>query len=104
MAVSPAPKTGQNFAAVSKVVGWVKIGPNPSAACHAHQTRTKATIKRKGALKVSSHLIDSMPRTMKWTLMTQKIMKQRNSPDEMPRTGRFCLVDGSKPKMAAAVA
>ena len=65
MAVSPAPKTGQNFAAVSRLAGWLKIGPNPSAACHAHQMRTKPTSNKKGALSDSIHFIASMPRTMK---------------------------------------
>ena len=61
-------------------------------------------MSRKGALATSIHLIESMPRTINQTFTAQKIMKQRNSPAEMPSTGRGCRAAGSNPRITAAVA
>ena len=59
---------------------------------------------RKGAAKISSHLIESIPLTMTKMLIAQKMRKQKNSPPEMPMTGKAVFSEGSNPKMIAAIA
>jgi hypothetical protein len=63
------------------------MGPKPSAAPQAQPIRARPTTSRNGALAASSHLIDSMPRTMNQTFTAQNSMKQRNSPAEIPSHG-----------------
>ncbi len=100
-AVRLAPKTVQKAAEVSNLSGWAKMGPNPSAADQAQPTSATPTRRRKGALRVSSHLIASMPRRMMATLMAQKARKAASCPGEMPRPGIWVAAAGSKEKRMA---
>ena len=60
------------------------MGPSPPTFTQAQMNNAAAINRRKGPPQVSSHLIDSIPRSAIPRLMAQNSMKQRNSPVPIP--------------------
>ena len=65
IAVSPAPKTGRNSDTGSAFDDPASTTDSPPARPSAHTISATPTSSRNGALRTSSHLIDSMPFRMK---------------------------------------